>query len=239
MTLFLQKEYKMSHNSFFAKFLRLIGIVLMALTGGFTLLGGIGTSCAAFNPTGFGESMAPLAPFQWLYILFVLTGVVIGAWGIWATVKLVKGTSDSYKMSIQALITGVVIGFIHIYASRALRGKSMPVDAVVYTTIFTLVIFLLFRIPGIWQRVNFDKGGSNGTAGGVAAIILGLFTLTVKHTMASTHTWGGVNYADAFNTAMMLIGSAFVLSGMGYLIRLINIRKIGRTPFLSSQHRPL
>ena len=33
----------MSTNSFFAKFLRFIGILLMALTGGFTLLGGIGT----------------------------------------------------------------------------------------------------------------------------------------------------------------------------------------------------
>ena len=228
----------MSSNSFIAKFLRFIGIVLMALTGGFTLLGGVGTTCAALAPTKY-ESMASLAPFQWLYILFVLTGIVIGVWGIWATIKLVKGTSDSYKMSIQALTAGVVIGFIHIYMSRMLRGKSMPVDAVVYTTVLTLIVFLLFRIPGIWQGVNFDKGGGNRTAGGAAAIILGLFTLTVQHTMASTHTWGGVNYADTFNTAMTLIGSALVLSGMGYLIRLINIRIIGRTSFLSSQHRPL
>ena len=43
----------MSHNSFFAKFLRFIGIVLMALTGGFTLLGGVGTTCAALAPKCF------------------------------------------------------------------------------------------------------------------------------------------------------------------------------------------
>ena len=208
----------MSNNSFFAKFLRFIGIVLMALTGGFTLLGGIGTSCAAFNPTGFGESMAPLAPFQWLYILFVLTGIVIGVWGVWATVKLVKGTSDSYKMSMQALVAGVVVGFIHIYASRALRGKSMPVDAVVYTTVLTLIVFLLFRIPSIWQGVNFDKGGSNRTAGGAAAIILGAMTLTIQYTMGSTHTWGGVNYADAFNTGMTLAGLGLVLLGAGIFV---------------------
>lgn len=229
----------MSTNSFFAKALRFIGIVLMALTGGFTLLGGIGTTCAALNPTGFGKSMAPLAPFQWLYILFVLTGVAIGVWGIGATVKLVKGTSDSYKMSLQALLTGVVIGFIHIYASRALRGKSMPVDAVVYTTVLTLIVFLLFRIPGIWQGVNFYKGGNNGTAGGAAAIILGLFTLTIQYTMASTHTWGGVNYADAFNIAMTLIGSTLILRGTGYLIRLKNNRVVAHTPFISSQHQPV
>ena len=208
----------MSKNSFFAKFLRFIGIVLMALTGGFTLLGGIGTTCAALFPTKY-DSMASLAPFQWLYILFVLSGTAIGVWGIWATVKLVKGTSDSYKMSMQALVTGVVIGFIHIYASRALRGKSMPVDAVVYTTVLTLVVFLLFRIPAIWQGVNFDKGGNNRTAGGVAAIILGAMTLTIQHTMGSTHTWGGVNYADAFNFGMTIIGVGLLLLGAGIFIR--------------------
>ena len=65
----------MSTNSFFAKFLRFIGIVLMALTGGFTLLGGIGTSCAALFPTKY-DSMAALAPYQWLYILFVIVGKI-------------------------------------------------------------------------------------------------------------------------------------------------------------------
>ena len=213
----------MSHNSFFAKFLRFIGIVLMALTGGFTLLGGIGTTCAALFPAKY-DSMATLAPFQWLYILFVLTGIAIGVWGIWATVKLVKGTSDSYMMSIQALAAGTVIGFIHIYASRALRGKSMPVDAVVYTTVLTLVVFLLFRIPGIWQGVNFDKGGSNRTAGGAAAIILGIMTLTIQYTMGSTHTWGGVNYADAFNLGMTFTGIGLLLLGAGILLSVDQVR---------------
>jgi hypothetical protein len=37
----------MSTNSFFAKFLRFIGIILMGIKGGFTLLRGIGTSCVA------------------------------------------------------------------------------------------------------------------------------------------------------------------------------------------------
>jgi hypothetical protein len=209
----------MSSNSFFAKFLRFIGIVLMALTGGFTLLGGAGTTCAALAPTKY-DSMKALAPFQWLYILFVLTGIAIGVWGIWATVKLVKGTPDSYKMSLQALIAGVLIGGLHIYMSRMLRGKSMPVDAVVYTTIFTFAIFLLFKIPAIWQGVDFAKAktSDNKKAGGAAAIIVGLFTLTIQYTMGSTHTWGGVNYADAFNTAMTLIGIGLMLLGTGIFV---------------------
>ena len=206
----------MSHNSGFAKFLRFIGIALMALTGGFTLLGGIGTSCAALFPTRY-ESMTPLAPFQWLYILFVLTGIAIGVWGIWAAIKLVRGAPDSYRMSMQALLAGVIIGGFHIYMSRLLRGKSMPVDAVVYMTALTLVVFLLFRIPAIWQGVNFDKSdrGTNNLAGGAAAILLGILTLTIQYTMGSTHTWGGVNYADAFNTGMTLTGLLLLLLGAG------------------------
>lgn len=209
----------MSANSFFTKFLRFIGIVLMGLTGGFTLLGGIGTTCAALFPTKY-ESMAALAPFQWLYILFVITGIAIGLWGLWGTTKLVRGTSDAYKMSLQALIAGVLIGGLHIYMSQMLRGKSMPVDAVVYTTVLTLVVFLLFRIPFIWQGVNFEKGSpkSNLPAGGAAAILLGMLTLTIQHTMGATHTWGGVNYADAFNMSMAVTGMGLLLLGIGLFI---------------------
>jgi hypothetical protein len=209
----------MSTNSFFAKLLRFIGIVLMALTGGFTLLGGVGTSCAALFPTNY-ESMAALAPFQWLYILFVIVGIILGVMGIRATIMLVKGADKSYRDALVALIAGVVIGFIHIAASRALRGKSMPVDAVVYTTILTLVIFLLFRIPFLWQGVDFTKAKSrdNIKAGGAAAILLGLVTLTIQYTMGPTHTWSGVNYADAFNTSMTMIGLACLLLGAGLFV---------------------
>jgi hypothetical protein len=211
----------MSTNSFFAKLLRFIGIVLMALTGGFTLLGGIGTICAALFPTNW-ESMAPLASFQWLYILFVLAGIAIGIMGVRATIMLVKGADKSYKDALVALIAGVVVGIIHILVSRALRGKSMPVDAVVYTTILTLVIFLLFKIPAIWQGVDFTKAkaSDNRKAGGAAAIAMGLFTLTVQYTMGSTHTWGGVNYADAFNTSMTVIGIGLLLLGAGVFVSL-------------------
>lgn len=215
----------MSTNNFFAKFLRFIGIVLMGLTGGFTLLGGIGTTCAALFPTNY-DTMAALAPFQWLYILFVITGIAIGLWGIWATVKLVRGRSDSYRMSLQALIAGTLVGGLHIYMSQMLRGASMPVDAVVYTTVFTLFIFLLFRIPFIWQGVNFDKGNtkSNLPAGGAAAILLGIMTLTIQYTMGSTHTWGGVNYADAFNMGMTITGIGLLLLGAGILVSVEKVR---------------
>lgn len=225
----------MSRNTWWGKILRFIGIVLMALTGGFTLLGGIGTSCAALFPTKW-ESMSALASFQWLYILFVLSGIAIGVWGIWATVKLIRGTTDAYKMSLYSLVAGVVIGGFHIYMSRMLRGKSMPVDAVVYITVLTLAVFLILRIPLIWQGANFEKGDSksNRMAGGVAAILLGLMTLTIQYTMGSTHTWNGINYANAFNMLLTTAGISLLILGarlMG-MIRINRARIVTGTRFL-------
>ena len=209
----------MSTNSGFAKFLRFIGIVLMALTGGFTLLGGVGTSCAALAPTNY-DSMAALAPFQWLYILFVLIGVALGVMGIRATIMLVKGADKSYRDAMVALIAGVVVGFIHIAMSRSLRGSSMPVDAVVYTTVLTLIVFLIFKIPAIWQGVDFAKAKANKNkpAAGASAILLGILTLTIQFTMGATHTWDGVNYADAFNASMTGVGLGLLLLGVAIII---------------------
>ena len=217
----------MSTNSFLAKFLRFIGIALMGLTASFTLLGGAGTTCVAINPTGFGESMAPLAKFQWLYVLFVLAGVAIGVWGIRATIKLVRGTSDSYLTSIKALVAGAAVGGLHIYVSRLLRGKSMPVDAVVYTTILTLVVFLIFRIPGIWRGVNFDKGFNNGNTGGLAAsitlILVGVSVLALPFMMTETHTFvaGGINWAATWSLPLNLIGFLLIVDGLGWLTLLL------------------
>jgi hypothetical protein len=164
----------------------------------------------------------------------VLVGIALGILGIRATILLVKGTEKSYHQALYVLVAGVVIGVIHIFASRALRGSSMPVDAVVYTTVLTLIIFLLFRISSIWQGVNFARGDakSNRPAGGAAAIILGLLALTIQYTMGPTHTWNNVNYADAFNLSMTGLGGVCLLFGCALLVKSYNVKiKIFRQIF--------
>lgn len=170
--------------------------------------------------------MAKLAPFQWLYIFFVLAGVVLGVLGIRAAIMLIKGADKAYRSALIVLIAGVVVGFLHIYVSRALGGKSMPVDAVVYTTLLTLLVFLLFRLPFLWQCVDFSKAKANQNkpAGGTAALLLGLMTLTVKYAMASTHTWDGVNYAGAFDIFTTSSGIALLCLGTGIIFR---VEKVG------------
>ena len=203
-------------NTWWAKTLRIIGIVLMSLTAAFTLLGGAGTSCVALDPTGFGGTFAGIAPFQWLWILFVLIGIAAGVLGVRAVVLLVKGKKNAYRCTLIALLIGTSINAIHLFASRLLRGSSMPVDAVLYINMLTLIIFLLFRIPAIWQGVDYEKPEGEKTTGKQAAAIAlaacGLLSLTIQFLMAPTHTIGGVNYADVWHAALTLIGGGLLIA---------------------------
>lgn len=212
----------MSRNTWWGKTLRFIGILLMGITALFTIAGGLGTTCVALNPTGFGESMAKLAPFQWLYIVFVIATTAIGIMAARAVFLLAKGKSNSYRYAIIALVLGIAVGVIHIMVSRSLRGKSMPVDGVVYTTVLTLIVFLIFRIPKIWQGVDFtssepgDKTGKMAVA--ITLLVTGALTLTVQYWAGPTHTWDGTNWAAAFQVISTMLGIGLCLGGAGLLL---------------------
>lgn len=198
-----------AQNPWWARTLRTVGIVLMSLTAAFTLLGGAGTTCVALDPTGFGGKFAGIAPFQWLYLLFVVVTLAIGGLGVRAVVLLVKARRGSYRLALLVLAAGLLVGLIHILASRVLRGASMPVDMVVYTTLITLVVFLIFRLPGLWRRLGLERPDIGSPPGGlVAAISLGLtglLTMTVQFIMAPTHTLSGVNYADLWHATLTVL----------------------------------
>ncbi len=212
----------MSGNTWWGKTLRFIGILLMGITALFTIAGGLGTTCVALNPTGFGENMAPLAPYQWLYVIFVIVTTAIGVMAARAVFLLARSRPNSYRYTIIALVLGILVGVIHMLVSRSLRGKSMPVDGVVYTTVLTLIIFLLFRIPRIWQGVGYtmghpdDKTGSNAAA--ATLLVTGILTLTVQYWAGPTHTWAGMNWAAAFETTRVLLGFGQLLGGIGLLL---------------------
>jgi len=214
----------MTRNTWWGKTLRFIGILLMGITALFTIAGGLGTTCVALNPTGFGESMANLAPFQWLYITFVIATTAIGIMAARAVVLLVKGKPNAYRYSIIALMLGIVVGTIHMLVSRGLRGKSMPVDGVVYTTVLTLIVFILFRIPKIWQGVNYsgdDNGGETNMPAAITTLLVtGILTLAVQYWAGPTHTWGGTNWAAAFEVTRILMGIGQLFGGT--LILVIN-----------------
>jgi hypothetical protein len=228
----------MARNSGFAKFLRVLGIILMGITAAFTLLGGAGTTCIALAAENFGEKWAPLVPYKWLYILFVIVTLAIGVMGIRAVVHLIQGKASAYRSSLVALILGIVVGVIHMLVSRSLRGGSMPVDGVVYTTVLTLIVFLIFRIPAVWQGVNFEKPSSNPdlprNAAAITLLFASLLVLTVQFWAGPTHMFEGVNYADAWHTQLTIVGWALFLSGLA-LITVAPVKRLARSRGASRQ----
>jgi len=204
------------------KFLRWVGIVLMGLTAAFTIMGGAGTTCVALAAEKY-DSMVGIAPYKWLYVIFVIATIAAGVMIARATVMLVRGKTNAYRDTIISLVIGIVIGGIHMAVSRSLResGSSMPVDAVVYTAVLTLVVFLLFKIPGVWTKVDYTQApkGDNETAGGAAAIASGMLAFSIQYLMASTHTMnGGINYGDAFHTSMSIVGWGLMFGGFSLIV---------------------
>ena len=57
----------------------------------------------------------------------------------------------------------------------------------------------------------------------MSTILLGILTLTILYTMGATHTWGGVNYADAFNLSMTMIGAGLLLLGAGMFVSMAKV----------------
>jgi len=203
------------------KFLRFIGILFMGITSVVTIVGGAGTTCVALNPTNYGPKFAAIAPFQWLYILYVLVGVALGIMGINATIKLIRGRENAEIYALIVLVAGVVVGVIHMISSRALRGSSMPVDGVVYITVLTLVIFLLFKLPKVKEMTLFQKDFSDdgAAAGGMTSIIAAALVLSVQMWAQSNHIVNGINLADAFHTTLLWVGSGLLLLGIGLLAK--------------------
>ncbi len=118
------------------------------------------------------------------------------------------------------LALGLAIGVLHMVMSRSLRGSSMPVDAVVYTTALTLIVFLVFRIPGIWQQVNLTGKDEHitGLGAGVAMIVAGVMIATVQLWAGPTHTINGVNYADVWHTQLAIASGITLMAGSAILL---------------------
>lgn len=158
--------------------------------------------------------MAGLVDFKWLYQLFVLLNVAVGIAGIWAVVNLVRGKQHAYRNAVIVLVVGLLVSGVHMATSEILRGASAPNNMRVYVNLFTLALFLFFRIPFIWRQIDWEGGRGSGAAAGLAMIVGGLMALTVQMWSGPTHTWGGINFADVWHTELLIVGSVFLFCGL-------------------------
>lgn len=204
-------------------FVRFIAIALLGLTAIFTLMGGVGTTCVAFNAEKY-DSMIALVPVKPIFQVLVVVSIAAALYGIYATVQAVRRQPGAYKAALIALTVGLLSSGVQFYYSLTLRGSTAPNSMRLYLTAFTLAVFLLLRLPPLWQRSGFDKrasgpDGSDAAIGGAALVLGGLLTLTTPLWAAPTHILGGFNYAGIINLPLAAAGLAMIVGGGALLWR--------------------
>lgn len=206
-----------------AKILRVIGILLLGMTAGINLLGGAGTYCAAFSSNvGYRMAFKAIMDYRWIYQVVMVLTIPTGIAGIWALVKLIRGKSDAFRVTLIVLVIGTVLGGTQFITSMVLRGKATPANVKFFTNVVTLVYFLILQIPGI--REMFEDSGpadqsEKNAAGGLAAFIAGALTLTVFFWAGPSHTFYGENWVFVFETPLLVIGTGLVVGGFGLVAR--------------------
>lgn len=205
------------------KIIKIVSIIIFGLTSAMNLLGGAGTSCVAFsNNIGYRMAFKELMDVRWLYQGLVITTVALGIWGIWATVKLIRGGPSVYRTALIVLVVGTALGAVHYFASLGLRGKATPANVKFYLNVVTLLIFLALNLPGIRNKIDFTSKGSGKAektaSAGMAAIVIGIIILTVFEWAAPSHSLNNQNWVYEFYAPLMVSGITFFVGGLGTLI---------------------
>lgn len=203
------------------KILRIAAIILFGLTTAMNLMGGIGTSCVAFSDNvGYRMAFKELMDYRWLYQGLVVTTILLGLAGIWSLVRLIRGGPGVYRDALVLLIIGSVLGGLHYFSSLALRGEAAPANVKFYINIFSLIAFLLLKLPGLRNKVDFDQAAGKSetrAAAGFAAVMVGIACLTVFDWAGPSHTYFQENWTYVLYQPLVTVGLALILGGGGYI----------------------
>ncbi len=206
-----------------AKIVRIVVIVAMGLTATMNLVGGIGTTCAAFFTREYPQFYPIIIQnYQWLYQTFVVVTILIGLAGAWATFRLFRGGKNVYRNALVILLVGTVVGGIHLAVSLSILGKAVPTNVKFYINLAALIFFLVLRLPRFREHIDFSTPGDKTdltAAGGFTAIIAGLVLLTVIYWAGPSHTYEGQNWVEVLGTPLNIGGAILLLGGLGALIK--------------------
>jgi len=201
------------------KILRVVAILFMAMTGAMNILGGIGTSCAAFFTKNYPPYWILIKPvdYRWLYQTFVVVTTLVGIAGIVALIGLIRGGKRAFLNAMIVLVIGTLVNAVHYYTSQTVIGKAAPANVVFFTNVLTLILFLILGSPGLRRKVDFEtrkKGKDKAAGGGAAAMVAGIVILSTHMWVGSTHVYMGANWVDLLNWPIYIIGSTLLLGGM-------------------------
>ena len=207
------------------KVLRSVGLIFFGLATAMNLLGGIGTTCAAFLTKQYPPYWALIKQdMQWLYQGLVITTVLIGLVGIWVLIELIRGKKNAFRNALIVLVIGTILSGIQFYYSMQLFGKATPANVKFFSNALTLILFLIFLIPGVRQKVSFTKhegGTDKETAGGLAAIMVGILLLTTPIWAGPSHTYQGMNWVHLLQTELNISGILLTGGGIAILAKVL------------------
>jgi len=207
------------------KVLRSVGLIFFGLATAMNLLGGIGTTCAAFLTRQYPPYWALIKQdMQWLYQGLVITTVLIGLVGIWVLIELIRGKKNAFRNALIVLVIGTILSGIQFYYSMQLFGKATPANVKFFSNAITLILFLIFLIPGVRQKVSFTKhegGTDKETAGGLAAIMVGILLLTTPIWAGPSHTFQGMNWVHLLQTELNISGILLTGGGIAILAKVL------------------
>lgn len=195
------------------RILRIVAIVLLALTMVVTVVSGIGIYCAAFDTQSY-PTLSALLPYQWLYQVFMVATLLGGLVGLWATVALIRGQVGSVRLALWVLLAVALTALAQVAASLALRGKSMPNDLRLYLAVITLVVFWFGR-RGLSGATPPGQPGQPTQAAGAALIVCGAALGLAPLWAHIGHVEGSVNWASIADPGLALTSlGAFILGGI-------------------------
>jgi hypothetical protein len=213
-------------NDITGKVIRTVGIIFFGLATIMNLVGGVGTSCAAFFTKNYPPFWALINEnMQWLYQGLVITTVIIGLAGIWVLIQLIRGKKNSLRNAMIVLLIATLLAGIQFYYSLQLFGSAAPANMKFFINVITLALFLIFLIPGVREKVNFSREEVSmdvNTAGGLAAIVMGVILLTTPYWAGPSHTYQGINWVNLLQFELNLSGIILTGAGIAMLGRVVH-----------------
>lgn len=211
------------------KILRIIAILFLGITAAMNILSGVGTTCAAFLTRSYPPYTVLIEEgVQWLWQAFVVLTIALGVAMVWGTIKLARSRPASYGLAVILLIAGSVLNGIHVYASAKILDGIMPIAAVMAINVITLILFLLFGIPGLRSHIQFEQPADERAqaAGGLTALITGAIVLTTSLWAGPSHMMNGANLVNVLRVPLLASGTLLMAGGALSLLLVSLPRKL-------------
>ncbi len=206
--------------------LRGVLLVTMGMSMVMTLLGAVGTSCLAWNGNFYGAAFKWIVPYMPTYQMLVYVSLVAAVAMTLVLYAIARGDRWFYLGAIVTLIVGGGAAAVQMFYTSSLKQVAFlatpPTNIRFYITVATLVLFVIIRIPGIWNKTGLGstttKPGSPFGAGGVALILTGATILTTPLWAGPSHTLDGYNLVDTLIVPLLVDGVLLIAGGIVLIV---------------------